>query len=180
MLEKMYLVVATADSMDWYVAVYAKEKDAEAHAKLAARSAFELALKHKGRLKEIELGMNPFDPDMYSERTVVNYYTVEVPIGTIQVRSCESFESGDAGRVSQEGGVGQGVAVGGEGSAVADGVRSSGTQGIRGLLPERAISLEGGRGVSVVLEPVRTDSDEEGEGGTRVTTLYVLEVGGDC
>jgi len=179
MLEKMYLVVATADSMDWYVAVYYKEADAEAHAKLAARSAFELALKYKGKLKEIELGMNPFDPDMYSERSVVNYYTVEVSVGTIQVRSCESLDKRDAGCVSEASGVEQGISVEGTGSESTDGVRPSGAQRIRGLLPERAVSLEGDRGISVVLEPVRADSDGESEGETRVTTLYVLEVGRD-
>jgi hypothetical protein len=135
MAEKMYLVVGKADGGCWFVAVYEDEESAKMHARLATREALGLAIQYRGHLKAIPRGQNVFDPEMDTEKDVADYYTREVRVGTIQVRSCESLDAGEAGCVSPDGPVVEGVGVEGKGSQSASGVREGGTPGVRGLLP---------------------------------------------
>lgn len=153
--KKIYLVMGTADGIDWAVAAYGEEENCNAHVRAASRRSFELAKEFKGKFKDISVGANEFDPDMYSERDLAEYYKTEVEFGSFQVRPCESFNVGEVGQLPEASGVGVPVEVEGTGSKLPDGVREGGTSGVRGLLPERAESGEGHRSICALLEPIR-------------------------
>jgi hypothetical protein len=148
-----FVVMATADEIEWPVAVYTREEWASDHCREAYKVAMELALLWGGNLKKIPLGSNPWDEDMYSETEPVWYYYVEVPIGKIEVERLEACElvepRGHSGQVPEEVGDAVFVEVVSEGAKPCDGVRYCGTQGPWSLLrPEEKCECGYGDGTS--------------------------------
>jgi len=176
--EDVFVVMATADEIEWPVAVYFEEKLAQMHTHLAARKALELYLVYGCKFKTVPLKANPWDEDMYSEDGAVGYYYTEVPIGKLQVEALKLELVGGAGYLPKEGDVGIQVQISWQGTKDSDAVRECGARSSEDVVQSEELGRSVGN-VQNTLESMDAGSSGKSSSGTDEGTVYDGEIAGD-